>query len=199
MTESSGAFDVDDAGDAGSERSTQNSRQYFQLEFATKITGLISAVAVSVAVTFNLGYFYGIDINLFTLFSLSEHILFAVEALPIAFIIVTMVFVFFNYFSTFMKKSTSTLGRIGLNKIYGRFGISSRDGVALSALLIYCIYIILLFIYIIYYAKAFRYIFLELIWPLLAIIAVRKFDKRYKFVASFLLLFLLAVSFAFLY
>jgi hypothetical protein len=39
------------------------------------------------AVTFDLGYFYGIDIKFFTLFTLSEHLLFALEALPSVFVI----------------------------------------------------------------------------------------------------------------
>jgi hypothetical protein len=39
------------------------------------------------AVTFDLGYFYGIDVKFFTLFSLSEHLLFALEALPSVFVI----------------------------------------------------------------------------------------------------------------
>ena len=43
---------------------------------------LVGAVA---AVTFDLGYFSGIDINLFTLFSLSEHIMFSIEATPVVF------------------------------------------------------------------------------------------------------------------
>jgi hypothetical protein len=45
---------------------------------------LVGAVA---AVTFDLGYFSGIDINLFTLFSLSEHISFSIEATPIVFVV----------------------------------------------------------------------------------------------------------------
>ena len=35
-------------------------------------------------VTFDVGYFYGVGINYFTLFSLSEHLVFALEALPLA-------------------------------------------------------------------------------------------------------------------
>jgi hypothetical protein len=39
--------------------------------------------ASTLAVMFDVGYFSGIDINLFTLFSISEHLVFALEALPL--------------------------------------------------------------------------------------------------------------------
>jgi hypothetical protein len=43
---------------------------------------ILPVIGTVCAVTFDVGYFYGIDINLFTLFSLSEHVLFSIEALP---------------------------------------------------------------------------------------------------------------------
>jgi len=46
---------------------------------------LYTPLAVGViAVCFDVGYFSAIDINLFTMFSLAEHLVFAMEALPIA-------------------------------------------------------------------------------------------------------------------
>jgi hypothetical protein len=39
-------------------------------------------IGTALAVTFDVGYFYGIDINYFTLFSVTEHVTFALEALP---------------------------------------------------------------------------------------------------------------------
>jgi hypothetical protein len=45
---------------------------------------LVPLLASVTGVTFDVGYFYGININYFTLFSLSEHLVFAMEALPIA-------------------------------------------------------------------------------------------------------------------
>jgi general stress protein CsbA len=44
-------------------------------------------LVTAIAATFDVGYFSGIDINYFTLFSLSEHLVFALEALPMALII----------------------------------------------------------------------------------------------------------------
>jgi hypothetical protein len=41
-------------------------------------------IAATIAVSFDVGCFYAIDISFFTLFSLSEHIVFALEALPVA-------------------------------------------------------------------------------------------------------------------
>jgi hypothetical protein len=46
----------------------------------------VPVLATAIAVTYDVGYFWGVDINFFTLFSLSDHILFAVEILPAAFI-----------------------------------------------------------------------------------------------------------------
>jgi hypothetical protein len=39
----------------------------------------------ALALTYDVGFFYGLDISYFTLFSLAEHIVFALEALPAAF------------------------------------------------------------------------------------------------------------------
>jgi hypothetical protein len=44
-------------------------------------------LALILAFMFNIGYFAPIDIRLFTLFSLSEHLLFSIEAIPIAFLV----------------------------------------------------------------------------------------------------------------
>jgi hypothetical protein len=41
----------------------------------------------AIAVAYDVGFFYGIDIHLFTLFSITEHITFALEALPFAMVI----------------------------------------------------------------------------------------------------------------
>ncbi|MGA8294026.1 MAG: hypothetical protein WB820_16340, partial [Rhodoplanes sp.] len=41
----------------------------------------------SIAVAYDVGFFYGIDIHLFTLFSITEHITFALEALPFAMVV----------------------------------------------------------------------------------------------------------------
>jgi len=44
----------------------------------------IPLLGAAVALTFDVGCFYAIEINLFTLFSLFEHIVFAIQAFPIA-------------------------------------------------------------------------------------------------------------------
>jgi hypothetical protein len=46
---------------------------------------LIPLVGIVLAVTYDVGFFYGIGIEYFTLFSLQEHILFALQAIPTAF------------------------------------------------------------------------------------------------------------------
>jgi hypothetical protein len=44
----------------------------------------LSAAALAFAFSFNVGHFYVIEINLFTQFTVSEHIVFAIKALPVA-------------------------------------------------------------------------------------------------------------------
>ena len=47
----------------------------------------ITMLGASVALTFDVGFFSAIGINFFTLFSLSEHLVFAIQALPIALVL----------------------------------------------------------------------------------------------------------------
>ncbi|GIQ76213.1 hypothetical protein [Bradyrhizobium sp. RD5-C2] len=51
---------------------------------------VLPVIGTAVAVTFDVGYLHGIDINYFTLFSVSEHVAFALEALPFAISIVIL-------------------------------------------------------------------------------------------------------------
>jgi hypothetical protein len=46
---------------------------------------LIPLIGSTLAITYDVGYFYGIDISFFTFFSVTEHFIFAMEALPLAF------------------------------------------------------------------------------------------------------------------
>ena len=58
--------------------------------FSPKELLLIIPLSCSaLAITFDVGYFWGLDINLFTIFTLPEHVIFSVEALPY-----TILFVF---------------------------------------------------------------------------------------------------------
>src|SRR4051812_36996300 len=58
------------------------------------------------ALTFDVGYFYGIDINFFTIFSLPEHLVFALEAAPLAFVASSAAyFLFMICFSVFDLQS----------------------------------------------------------------------------------------------
>jgi hypothetical protein len=41
---------------------------------------LIPLIGSVLALTYDVGYFYGIDINFFTFFSVTEHLVFAIEA-----------------------------------------------------------------------------------------------------------------------
>jgi hypothetical protein len=51
-------------------------------DFPKELFFSIPLLGSALAITFDVGYFFGIDINFFTLFSLSEHIVFSFEALP---------------------------------------------------------------------------------------------------------------------
>jgi hypothetical protein len=48
---------------------------------------LIPLLGAAIALTYDVGYFWAIDISFFTLFSLSEHIVFAIQPFPIALIL----------------------------------------------------------------------------------------------------------------
>jgi len=45
---------------------------------------VVPVLGSMLAVTFDVGYFWGTDLNYFTLFSLAEHVLFSFQALPVA-------------------------------------------------------------------------------------------------------------------
>ena len=62
------------------------------------------------ALTFDVGYFSGVDINFFTLFSLSEHVLFALEALPSVFAVVFIG----SLFIFWIRSRNWSLGGLGL-------------------------------------------------------------------------------------
>jgi hypothetical protein len=64
--------------------STGNNENIDSVEQFTKFLALATTGAAAVAVAFDVGYFWGLDINMFTIFSISEHILFSFEALPLA-------------------------------------------------------------------------------------------------------------------
>ena len=56
------------------------------LSFFKEYFAAIPLVGSAIAISFDVGYFAGIDINLFTLFSVTEHVLFALQAAPPAFV-----------------------------------------------------------------------------------------------------------------
>lgn len=56
------------------------------IESASKIVSLFSASALIFAICYDIGFFYALDMNIFTFFSLSEHVLFVIEKLPDAII-----------------------------------------------------------------------------------------------------------------
>jgi cytochrome bd-type quinol oxidase subunit 1 len=64
---------------AGIERTIQKDEDWFQ-----KLVAIVPLVAPAFAFAFVVGYFFAFDISWFPLFSLSEHIVFAIRALPIA-------------------------------------------------------------------------------------------------------------------
>ncbi|WP_271555240.1 MULTISPECIES: hypothetical protein [unclassified Bradyrhizobium] len=57
-----------------------------QLEFK-EVAVLIPLIGTAIAISYDVGYFYGLDIKLFTLFSITEHVVFALEATPVAFVL----------------------------------------------------------------------------------------------------------------
>jgi hypothetical protein len=52
-----------------------------------KFYALIPLLGAGIALTYDVGYFWTIGISFFTLFSLSEHIVFALQAFPLALVL----------------------------------------------------------------------------------------------------------------
>ena len=73
----------------------QNETAKPQLEFK-EVAVLIPLIGTAIAISYDVGYFYGIDIHLFTLFSLAEHILFAFAAAPVAFVLAICLTAYFG-------------------------------------------------------------------------------------------------------
>jgi hypothetical protein len=84
-----------------------------------KLPILIPLGGSLLAVLFDAGYFWAVEINLFTLFTLSEHIVFAIQALP------------FVIFTMFMAMILWTIDPITVALIDRRIGRPS-DGVFLA-------------------------------------------------------------------
>src|SRR4051794_5219160 len=45
---------------------------------------VLPIIGSTIAITYDVGYFFALDINFFTVFTISEHITFALEVLPLA-------------------------------------------------------------------------------------------------------------------
>jgi hypothetical protein len=50
-------------------------------------------LGTALAVTYDVGYFYALDINMFTVFTAAEHITFAMEVLPLALLASSLTFI----------------------------------------------------------------------------------------------------------
>jgi hypothetical protein len=59
------------------------SHWFDSLGHVAPLISIITVFCASAAVLFDFGFFYALDLNLFTLFTLSEHLLFAIETAPI--------------------------------------------------------------------------------------------------------------------
>jgi hypothetical protein len=64
-----------------------------EFTFDKDLIVVLPVLGTIASVTFDVGYFAGIDINYFTLFSAAEHFVFAMEALPLAFVYCVMLLV----------------------------------------------------------------------------------------------------------
>jgi hypothetical protein len=57
---------------------------------------LVPMISSAIAITYDVGFFAEIDIRFFTLFSLSEHVVFALQALPVATVLALLIVSTFN-------------------------------------------------------------------------------------------------------
>jgi hypothetical protein len=80
--------------------------------FTKDLVVAIPIIGTAIAISYDVGYFYGIDIRLFTLFSIAEHIVFALEAAPLAFgTAVVLVAVVSSGADIKMAKAVEAVGR----------------------------------------------------------------------------------------
>lgn len=80
-----------------------------------KLVAIVPLVILALALTFDVGYFSAIDINLFTLFSLSEHLVFAAEAIPLVLVVSFFGVVTIGVAGIFVVKQQEDL-KVGANK-----------------------------------------------------------------------------------
>jgi uncharacterized membrane protein (Fun14 family) len=73
------------------------------LEGATKVLSLLSVALLSFALAYDIGFFAGVGDRFFSFFSLSEHILFAIRVLPVAFGLVVSGVLYVYVFDTFHR------------------------------------------------------------------------------------------------
>jgi hypothetical protein len=64
--------------------SKMSDTKQFAFSNLKELAVLVPVFGTAIAITYDVGFFWGLDINYFTLFSLTEHIVFAIEALPVA-------------------------------------------------------------------------------------------------------------------
>jgi hypothetical protein len=65
-------------------------------DFPKELFVVIPLVGSAIAISYDVGYFYAVDINFFTIFSIAEHIVFALEATPLALLLAVSVVMFFK-------------------------------------------------------------------------------------------------------
>ncbi len=70
----------------------------------------VPLLASALAMMFDVGYFNGIDINLFSIFTVSEHLVFALEALPLGLCLAIVPFATLYYFDHLDNEYTRRIG-----------------------------------------------------------------------------------------
>lgn len=84
-----------------------------QFEFSRlkELAVLVPLLGTAIAITYDVGFFWGLEINYFSFFSLTEHIVFAIEALPLALAVSFAVTVQFVLASVFGQRHKETAER----------------------------------------------------------------------------------------
>jgi hypothetical protein len=104
--------------------------------FDWKSAGLgLPLLASSLAITFDVGFFWGIEINFFNAFSLAEHLVFALQVLPAALICAFFVILYFLLVSAFdpvaRRGLTPLVKRYRNSEVYLYWGLLILDIVAI--------------------------------------------------------------------
>jgi hypothetical protein len=148
----------------------------------------VPLLGAAVALTFDVGYFFALNLSFFTMFSLSEHILFAIQSFPIALVVILLLLIAAAIFLSVWDRPAPT-APVNPKKLHG---VQLIAAIVLLALLVLAL--LLYFGYLLYSTPIVNPLAFEILMGLGGLVFINDPYKR-AFVATVTVLFLLTFSF----